>query len=72
MPSLKEASRTAEERLVKISVTDSTNSETSHEVAIPLRLAKLIGALNDLIEDPAIKDCGFSSAKDESCSMAIN
>ncbi len=60
-PVLQEASQTAEERLVKISLTDSQNSETTHEV--PVRFAKLIGALNDLIEDPALNDAVFPLLK---------
>ena len=55
MPSRKEASQNEEESLVKIRLTDSANSETTHEVEIPVRLAKLIGALNDLVEDPRQK-----------------
>ncbi len=60
MPSGNEASRYEEETLVKIWLTDSANSNTSHEIEIPVRLAKLIGALNnDLVEDPTTKDSVF-------------
>ena len=59
MPPGKEASRNEEETLVKICLTDSENSETPHEVEIPVRLAKLIGALNELVEDPKTKDSVF-------------
>ncbi len=53
IPSGKEASRNEEETLMKIRLTDSVNSEITHEVMIPVSLAKLIGALNnDLLEDP--------------------
>ena len=48
MPPGKEASRNEEETLVKICLTDSANSDTPHEVEIPVRLAKLIGALNEI------------------------
>ncbi len=41
-----------EEATVKIHLTDSQNSETTHEVEIPVRLAKLIGAFNEFVEDP--------------------
>ncbi len=60
MPSGKEASRNEEEARVKIRLTDSANSEITHEVTIPIRLAKLIGALNnDLLEDPNSKSSVF-------------
>ncbi len=56
----KEASRKEEVIRVKICLTDSAHSDTHHEVEIPVRLAKLIGALNnDLIEDPKTKDSIF-------------
>ncbi len=54
MPVLQEASQTAEERLVKISLTDSQDPKTPHEVEIPVHLAKVIGALNELAEDPRL------------------
>ncbi len=60
MPPGKEASRNEEETLVKIWLTDTANSETPYEVEIPVRLAKLIGALNkDIVEDPKAKDSVF-------------
>ncbi len=60
IPSKKEASRNEEETRVKICLTDSANSDTPHEVEIPVRLAKLIGALNkDIVEDPQTKDSVF-------------
>ncbi len=59
MPPGKEASRNEEEIRVKICLTDTANSDTSHEVEIPVRLAKLIGALNELVEDPKTKDSVF-------------
>ncbi len=60
MPSGKKASRNEEEIWVKICLTDSANSDTPHEVEIPVRLAKLIGALNDdLVEDPKTQDSVF-------------
>ncbi len=59
MPSGKEASRNEEETLVKICLTDTANSDTPHEVEIPVRLAKLMGTLNELVEDPKTKDSIF-------------
>ncbi len=60
IPSGKEASRNEEETLMKIRLTDSANSEITHEVTIPIRLAKLIGALNiDLLENPNSKGSVF-------------
>ncbi len=60
IPVLQEASHNAEESRVKIRLTDSQYLETTHEVAIPVSLAKLIGALNkDLVEEPALKDSAF-------------
>ncbi len=60
IPSEKEASQNEEESRVKIRLTDSANSEITHEVTIPVRLAKLIGGLNnDLLEDPTSKDSVF-------------
>ncbi len=57
---LNEASHNEEEAMVKICLSDSQYPETTHEVAIPVRLAKLIGALNkDLVEEPALKDSAF-------------
>ncbi len=56
----KEASRNEEETLVKICLTDSAQSDTPHEIEISVRLAKLIGALNnDLVEDPSTKNSIF-------------
>ncbi len=56
----KEASPHEEESMVKIRFTDSANSEITHEVTIPVSLAKLIGALNnDLLEDPNSKGSVF-------------
>ncbi len=63
MPVVHEASQIEEERLVKMSLTDSQDPKTTHEVAIPVRLAKLIGIFNDLIEDPALKDAVFPLPK---------
>ncbi len=48
-----------EEAKVKICLRDSHSSKTTHEVAIPVRFAKLIGALNQLVEEPALKDSIF-------------
>ncbi len=62
IPSGNEASHYEEESLVKIRLTDSENSQSTHEaheVEIPVRLAKLIGALNELVEDPKTKDSAF-------------
>ncbi len=59
MPPGKEGSRNEEEARVKIWLTDSANSDTPHEVEIPVRLAKLIGTLNELVEDPKTKDSVF-------------
>ncbi len=60
IPPGKEVFRNEEETLVKICLTDSANSETSHAVEIPIRLAKLMGALNnDLLEDPNTKGSVF-------------
>ncbi len=58
-PVLQESSHHEEESRVKICLTDSQNPETPHEVAIPARLAKLIGAFNELVEDPQAKNSGF-------------
>ncbi len=55
----KEASRNEEETRVKICLTDYANYDILHEVEIPVRLAKLIGALNELVEDPKTKDSVF-------------
>ena len=59
MPVLKEASHHEEEAQVKICLTDSQNPETTHEVAIPVRLAKLIGAFNEFVEDPHLQIRSF-------------
>ncbi len=59
MSPAKEASRNEEGTLVKICLTDSANFESPHAVEIPVRLAKLMGALNELVEDPKIKDSVF-------------
>ncbi len=60
MPPGKETSRNEEEIRVKICLIDSAHSDTPHEVEIPVRLAKLIGALNnDLMEDSKTKDSIF-------------
>ena len=59
MPPGKEASRNKEETRVKICLTDSANSDIPHEVEMPIRLAKLIGTLNELVEDPKTKDSVF-------------
>ncbi len=50
MPFAKEASH--HEAQVNIRLIDSQNPETAHEVEIPVRLAKLIGAFNEFVEDP--------------------
>ncbi len=55
MPPGKEASRNEEETLVKICLTDSAHSDTPHVVEIPVRLAKLMGTLSELVEDPKQK-----------------
>ncbi len=55
-----EASHHEEKSLVKIRLTDAQNSDTTHEVAIPVRFAMLLGALNkDLVEDPELKNSVF-------------
>ncbi len=60
IPVLQEASHNEEESRVKIRLNDSQYLETTHEVAISVRLAKLIGALNkDLVEEPALQDSVF-------------
>ncbi len=59
MPTRREASRNDEKNLVKIWLTDSENSDTPHEVEIPIRLAQLIGTLNELVEDPKRKNRFF-------------
>ncbi len=59
MPVLKEASLHEEESLVKIRLTDTQNSETIHEVSIPVRLAKLIGVLVVGLEEPGLLAAGF-------------
>src|ERR1700733_4865118 len=59
MPLGKEASRNEEETRVKICLTDSANSDILHEVEMPVRLAKLMGTLNELVEDPKTKDSVF-------------
>ncbi len=59
IPPEKEASQNKEESRVKILLSDSEDLETGHEVTIPFRLAKLIGALNELVEDPKTKDSVF-------------
>ena len=72
MPVLQEASHHEEESQVKIRLTDAQNSETTHEVAIPVRLAKLIGALNQLVEEPALKDSVFPLPNVDYRHMATN
>ncbi len=59
MPVLQEASHHEEESLVKIRLTDAQNSETTHEVAIPVCLAKLMGVLVVGLEEPALLAAGF-------------
>ena len=59
MPLGKEASRNEEETRVKICLTDTANSDTPHKVEVPVRLAKLMGTLNELVEDPKTKDSVF-------------
>ncbi len=59
MPVLQEASHNEEESLVKIRLSDAQNSETTHEVAIPVRLAKLMGVLVVGLEEPSLKAAGF-------------
>ncbi len=58
-PVFKESSHNEEEAQVNIRLTDSVNSGTTHEVAIPYRFAKLIGGLNLLVEKPALKNSAF-------------
>ncbi len=53
-PVLQEASHHEEESRVKIRLTDSQDPKIPHEVEIPVHLAKLIGALNELVEDPRL------------------
>ncbi len=48
-PALKDASHG--ESRVKICLADAQNHKTTHEVEIPIRLAKLIGAFNEFVED---------------------
>ncbi len=55
----KEASRNEEETRVKICLTDSANSDILHEVEMPIRLAKLMGTLNELVEDPKTRGSVF-------------
>ncbi len=45
--------------VVRILLTDSQSSHTIHEVAIPIRYAKLIGALSDLLEDFELREAGL-------------
>ncbi len=64
MEQVKEAlpvlSQIEEEVLVKIRLSDCQNSEITHDEEIPVRLAKLIGALNtDLVEEPHVKGSVF-------------
>ncbi len=59
MPVLQEASHHEEESLVPIRLTDAQNSETTHKVEIPVRLAKLIGVLKDLLDAPELLEAGF-------------
>ena len=58
-PALQEASDNEEESRVKVLLSDSQDPEIRHEVIISFRLAKLIGALNELVEDPKTKDSVF-------------
>ncbi len=58
-PVLQEASHHEEESRVRIRLTDSQDPKIPHEVEIPVHLAKLIGALNELVEEPALKDSVF-------------
>ncbi len=55
----RDAFRNEEETWVKIWVTDSANFDIPHEIEIPIRLAKLMGTLNALVEDPKTKDSVF-------------
>ncbi len=55
----KEAPRKEEETLMKICFTDSASSNSPHTLEIPVRLAKLVGTLNELVEDPKTKDSVF-------------
>ncbi len=48
-PALKDTSHG--EAQVKICLIDVQSSEARHEVEIPVRLAKLIGAFNEFVED---------------------
>ncbi len=56
MLSMKESSQ---RDVVIIQLTDSQNSDTVHAVAIPYRLAKLIGAISDLLEDSELREAGL-------------
>ncbi len=58
-PVLQEASHHEEEAQVKIRLINAQNTETPHEVTIPVRLAKLIGVLKDLLDDPELLQAGF-------------
>ncbi len=60
MPLLNGASQHEEESLVNIRLTDAQNSETTHELAIPVRLAKLMGVLVVGLEEPSLKAAGFT------------
>ncbi len=59
IPVLQEASQNEEEERVKICLTDSQDSEATHEVVIPVRLAKLMGVLVVGLEEPALRAAGF-------------
>ena len=45
--------------VVRLLLTDSQSSGNMHEVAIPIHLAKLIGAISDLLENHELKEAGF-------------
>ena len=58
--------------VVRILLTDSQNSDTIHKVTIPLRYAKLIGAISGLLENPDLRETGFPLPNVTPCPMVIH
>ena len=69
---MKETSQ--DEHKVKILLQDEQNPESTHEVEVSVRLAKLIGLIMDdlLGDNPQVEKCGISFNKRNYSDLVVN